>query len=75
MVLASVLKAVASAHALGMRFLRSLFPCWQPEPAGLLAADWAAPFLPLSHPSTPSLLELGTQEPVGLVPALPNLGN
>lgn len=42
-------------------------------PAGLLAAAWASFLLPL-HPSTPALLEPGTQEPVGLVPALPSLG-
>lgn len=42
-------------------------------PAGLFAAGWA-PFLLPSHPSTPALLELGTQQPVGLVPALPSLG-
>jgi hypothetical protein len=42
-------------------------------PAGLLAVGWASFFLP-SHPSTSALLELGTPQPVGLVPALPSLG-
>lgn len=35
-------------------------------PDGLLAVGWA-PFLLPSHSLTPALVELGTQEPVGLV--------
>lgn len=65
------------AHALGMMrllpvFSSSLFFFWQP--AAVSDACWApccwlwSPFLLPSHPSTPGLMELGTQGPVGLVP-------